>query len=263
MHESMKFTYDGVNSDDFGVVMVSENGGLFGDSFLPTRKIIEKTIAGNNRVYFKSVEEQQFSTDMTIWLKDWKDKKNLRDVARWLSQDWYKPLWFETNPNRVYYALIEGSSDLVHNGLRNGYIKVKVKCNSPYSYSQVLKYDAIVNGSLTTYIYNDGDKTCYPYIKIKKKGNGDIKIKATQEGKLVANMEIKSLLDGEIIDIDCETQDISTGYESQGRYLIDNHNDEWLEFPIGNIYDGDASTKIEMTGNFEIEMEYQYKYLTE
>lgn len=259
----MSFTYDGINSEDYGVVMINEGGGLYRDLFLPNRKIVEKVVAGNNKSYFKRVERQQVTFDMTILVRDWKDKRTMRDISRWFDQDWYKPLWFESNPNRIFYALIENDSELVHNGLMNGYLKVKIKCNSAYSYSQVLKYRSQVRGSSSTSIYNDGDATCYPIMKIKKIGNGDITMKSYQEGELVNNVIIKDLLDGELIEIDCESQDISTNYEDRGRYIFDNTNDEWLEFRIGNPYDGDASTRIEFTGNFDLEMSYQYRYLTD
>lgn len=263
MRESMSFTYDGVNSEDFGVVMINEGGGLYRDLFLPTRKVIEKTVAGNDRSYFRRIERTQVTFQMTIYIRDWKNKRTLRDVSRWLDQEWYKPLWFESNPNRIYYALIENDSELVHNGLMNGYVKVNVRCNSAYSFSQELTYTEKIRGTVTTNIYNDGDATCYPILKFKKIGNGDVVIKSTLEGEQVNHMVIKDLLDGELVEIDCETQDISTNYEDRGRFIFDNHNDDWLEFGIGNPYDGDASTKVEFSGDFDLEMIYQYKYLTD
>lgn len=263
LRESMSFTYDGVSSVDFGVMMINEGGGLYRDLFIPTRKVVEKSVAGNDRSYFKRIERQQVTFDMTILIQDWKNKKTMRDISRWFDQEWYKPLWFESNPNRIYYALIENDSEIIHNGLMDGYLKVKVRCNSAYSYSQELKYIKQVRGAATTNIYNDGDESCFPLLKIKKIGNGDIVIKTTLEDEKKNEMIIKDLLDGELVEIDCETQDISTNYEDRGRYIFDNHNDDWLEFGVGSPYDGDASTKIEFAGDFDLEMIYQYRYLTD
>ncbi|MGE7916527.1 distal tail protein Dit [Lysinibacillus xylanilyticus] len=263
MNESIVFTYDGISSEDMGVILISEGGGLFRDNFLPSRKIIEKSVAGRNTPYFKRLEEQPVSFPLEFYIEEWGNRENLREIARWLDQEYYKPLWFESNPNRVYYGLIEGSSELFHNGLKDGYVKTTVRCNSPYSYSHPITSKYTVSNELTNYINNDGDKPFRPYIKIKKKGNGDIRIKTFLENKLINNFQLNALLDGEEIDIDCSNEEIKSNFESKGRYLFDNHNNDWLEFGIGYKYNGETSTKMVLTGDFDIEMTYQYVYLTE
>lgn len=257
------FTYDGISSEDMGVILISEGGGLFRENFLPTRKIIEKSVASRNTPYFKRLEEQPVSFPLVFYIEEWENRENLREIARWLDQEYYKPIWFESNPNRVYYALIEGSSEIFHNGLKDGYVQTTVRCNSPYSYSHPITSKYNVSSELTNYINNDGDKPFRPYIKIKKKGNGDIKIKTYLENKLINNFQLNALLDGEEIDIDCSNEEIKSNFESKGRYLFDNHNNDWLEFGIGYKYNGETSTKMILTGDFDIEMTYQYVYLTE
>lgn len=260
MFESMSFTYDGVSSKDMGVVLINSNNGLFKENFLPNRKIVEKSVAGNSKPYFKRVEEQPLSFPVTFYLEGWKERDSYREIVRWFDQEFYKPFWLETNPNRIMYALIEGSSDLLHNGCKEGYVKLNIRCNSPYMYSQPVTYKKTINGSHIEHINNNGDKECRPYLKIKKIGNGDIVIKTFIEGQQVNNFQLTSLLDGEIIDVDCLHEELKTNYEKNGRYLFDNFNDDWLQFQLGNIYDGESSTRVEFTGNFELEMTYQMIY---
>lgn len=50
-------------------------------------------------------------------------------------QDYYKPFYTVDNPNRIFYCMLEGDSKLVHNGLKQGYITLTMRCDSPYSYT--------------------------------------------------------------------------------------------------------------------------------
>lgn len=261
MFESISFTYDGISSDDMGVVMFNPGSGLYKESFLPTRKIVEKQVAGRSKRYFKRMEEEPLSIPFAIYIEQWQIRDNLREIVRWFDQEYYKPFWFETNPDRIFYAIVEGASDLNHNGCKDGYINLTLRCDSPYSYSQPLTYKKEVRGIHEDGISNDGDKTIKPLIKFKKIGNGNINIKTYLEDKQVNNFEIKDLLDGELVEVDCENESIKTNYEEQGRYLLDNHNDDWIEFGLGYKYDGINSTKIVLEGDFDIEMNYQNIYL--
>lgn len=138
MRESLYFIFDGKSSKDFGIFLGSTGGGLFQDIFLPTRNIIEKKITGREKPYLQRVEQEPLSFSFSFVLGDWSETDNidyLRSVTRWLFQDQYKPLIFNSNPNRVFYAIIEGESNLFHNGAKDGYVEVNVRCNSPYSYT--------------------------------------------------------------------------------------------------------------------------------
>ena len=140
MQESMHFVYDGQSSKKFGVYMAQISGGLYSESFLPNRKITEKRIANREKPYFQGIESDPLQFQMTIVIHEWDIVDNKRQIARWLFQDYYKPLYFESNPERIYYAIIEGSSQLFHNGITtyndaHAYINVNVRCDSPYAYT--------------------------------------------------------------------------------------------------------------------------------
>lgn len=141
MQESMVFSYDGQSSKKFGVYLAHVgSGGLYQEPFLPQRKIVEKKIANREKPYFQTIEQEPLQFPMTIVIHEWDNIHTKRQIARWLFQDYYKPLYFESNPERIYYALIEGTSEIFHNGItnqntENAYINVNVRCDSPYAYT--------------------------------------------------------------------------------------------------------------------------------
>lgn len=140
MKESINFTYDGQSNEKFGVYLANIGGGLYNEPFLPNRKIVEKRIASREKPYFQGMEASPLQFSITIVIKEWDLAQNKRAIARWLFQDYYKPLIFESNPERVFYALIEGDAQLHHNGITTGvqeqaYVTLNVRCDSPYAYT--------------------------------------------------------------------------------------------------------------------------------
>lgn len=135
MKQSIHFMYDGISSKDMGVFIAWKDDGLFEDNFLPNRKIVEKKIANREKPYFQRVEHEPLSFSLSFAIEDWEHRETLRKLARWFFQPYYKPLVFDSNPNRVFYAIFEGDSQLFHNGLKEGYIELNIRCDSPYSYT--------------------------------------------------------------------------------------------------------------------------------
>ncbi|QJI52487.1 tail protein [Psychrobacillus phage Perkons] len=135
MLESTYFMYDGLSSKDFGVKIGTTKGGLYEESFLPTRNIIEKKVTHREKNYLQRVEHDPLSFSLPFYMEDWNNDNQLREIARWLFQPYYKPLILDSNPNRIFYAMINGSSKLFHNGLNQGYVEMEIRCDSPYSYT--------------------------------------------------------------------------------------------------------------------------------
>lgn len=255
MYQSLNFTYNGVSSEDMGVVIINEDGGLYKDIFLPQRSIREKKINGNDRPYFMGVDNNPLSFPLSFFIKEWEERNNLRSISRWMFTDYYKPLIFESNPDRIFYAMIEGNSSLLHNGCQDGYITLNIRCDSPYSYSPIIRHDVTVKGKAQPYFYNEGDATIRPQLKITKIGDGDILIKNEENNQ---EFKLTGLYDKEVILVNCENEEIVSSFQkSLNRYLHNNHNDVWLDF------DRNSSSTFTFTGNFECEFYLEYKYLNE
>jgi phage-related protein len=147
MLEGIHFSYDGTYSIDMGLLNCKIGGGMFEETFLPTRQIKEKKISGKDKPYFQSVESEPLSFSLTFAFEYNYDETRIREVARWLVQSYYKPFYIVENPNRVFYCMMEGDSKLVHNGLKQGYLTLTMRCDSPYSYTpkslkQNIKFDS-------------------------------------------------------------------------------------------------------------------------
>lgn len=135
MLEGIHFCYDGVYSTDMGLLNCKIGGGMFEETFLPSKKINETTIIGRDKPYFQSIALEPLEFELTFAFEHYYDERRLREVARWLFQPYYKPFYVVDNPNRVFYCMPVDDSTLVHNGFRQGYITIKMRCDSPYSYT--------------------------------------------------------------------------------------------------------------------------------
>ncbi|WP_186321349.1 phage tail domain-containing protein [Bacillus sp. FJAT-22090] len=258
MREALHFTFNNRSSEDMGVVIASPNGGLFQENFLPTRRLLETSIRGKDKRYFQGVETDPLSFSLTFFIEEWRDRDNLRQISRWLFQDYYKPLWFDTNPEHIYYAIIEGSSSLIHNGCKDGYIELNVRCNSPFSYSPI--DEVTIQSSVGIYhFYNEGDLTIKPRARIKKTvSKGDIEIKNITSNQTFKLTDIQ--LDEEIY-IDFENEEIVSSLQYLNVYRYGNHNGTWLEMIIDDESNGENT--LELTGDFQLDLEYEFVYLAE
>lgn len=250
MLESSHFNFNGESSRDKGVQIV-HTGGLYNETFKATRKIVETIVPGRKAPYFKRVDEDPLSFSLTIWIKDWEKRNNLRAISRWLFQDFYKPLYFESEPDRIYYVIFQGKSDIIHNGLKEGYITLNVRANSPDTFSNVHNDKFTVNGTKSIQYSNEGDFTIRPFIKLKMRSAGNVRIKNEANGQ---EMIINNLLNEEEVYIDCVNEAIVSGFEERlNRYLFDNHNDVWLDWELDDAI-------FTFTGNFDIEFKYEFIY---
>lgn len=135
MKEGLEFSYDGIKSSDMGLINVKFSDGLFEELFVAEKTIHEIKIRGNDKPYFQGVERSPLVFSLQFAFEDYYDHEKIRKVARWLDQDYYKPFFTTDNPNRIFYCILHSSSTLLHNGLKQGYVEIEFRCDSPYSYS--------------------------------------------------------------------------------------------------------------------------------
>lgn len=135
MKEGLEFYYDGIKSTDMGLINVQIGSGLFEEPFVAEKTIREIKVRGNDKPYFQGVERSPLIFSLTFAFEDYYDHEKIRKVARWLDQDYYKPFYTTDNPNRIFYCMLHSSSSLLHNGLKQGYVEIEMRCDSPYSYS--------------------------------------------------------------------------------------------------------------------------------
>lgn len=135
MKEGIDFYYDGIYSLDMGLINCKMDSGFFEEPFLSEREIHEVSIRGRDKPYLQGVKRSSLKFSLTFAFVDYYDEVKIREVARWLNQERYKPFYTSDNPERIFYCMLESESTLLHNGLKQGYVNVKFRCDGPYSYS--------------------------------------------------------------------------------------------------------------------------------
>lgn len=156
MKEALHFNFDGVSSINFGVISVNVSGGFLEESFLPSRNIRETKIQGRDKPYYSGVDTDPLQFSLDIYFESGFSNGKLREVARWLYTDIYKPMYFSTNTNRIFYCMAVGQPTLHHNGAKQGYVTIEFRCDSPFSYTPVFELTELeINGTNQLTLIND------------------------------------------------------------------------------------------------------------
>ena len=252
--ESTTFVYDGIDSADMGIINVNIDTGMLSEPFFANREILQETIRGRERPYFYGVKYEPIRIDLNFAFKDTWDEAKIREVARWLRQDYYKEMYFSENPNRRFYVMYSGDSDLLHNSLRQGYVSITMTNIDCYTYSPIYNsqiYDFSTNPTFKNIqIANEGDQECFPIMYLEKIGAGNVKIiNNSNNGQ---EFLIQNLTNGENLEIDNSKEVIETDIPLIYRY--DDHNDVWLSFVRG-------MNNLRVEGACKIRFKYQFKTL--
>lgn len=255
MRSGIYFTYNGIPSEQFGILNVNVQSGLQSEPFASGRSIVEQKVRGNDKPYFMGVEKAPFEFNVSFAFEETWDDDRIRDVARWLlNPKYYAPLVFADEPDKIYYCLCVDSPELVHTCLKTGYVNLRFRCADSYAYTSV--YNVIhdlsanpVNGTVITF-ENFGDAECRPLVEIRKIGDGDVSFFNQSNGN--AEMTFQDLLDDEILTVDCENRVIETNVPLTYRY--ENLHGDYLKLVLHNNY-------LLVKGTCEIKFTYQLKRL--
>ena len=260
MKEATYFIYDGVNSRDLGVSIVSTQRGLFNENIVSKTNI--ETSKGNSELYsIKKMQSDALVLEFSIFIEKWKSSRNIREVLNWLKpRGEFKPLSFDTNPNKVFYAIRQDDVTLTHNGAQEGYMTLKFVTDSPFVYSsevERLKYTSV--GRQTILLNNEGDERLYPIATIKQNSASKVPIRITNKktGKVSIFNNINL---NEELEVDFLNKEIKSSHEYLNIYRYKDFNKEW--FFLEENYFGDGANEILLEGNFTIEFTLQHIYST-
>jgi phage-related protein len=246
------FHYAGIDSRDMGVINVSLDSGLYEDSFGASRTIIEEKTPFRDEPYFFGFNNEPRQFQLSFYFVDGWDEFKIRQVVRWLKQDYYQPLYFwDAVPERIYNCLVVDEPKIIHNGLQQGFLTLTFRCDSPYSYSHFYEETYEIGDTPFEWdIYNSGDVTITPNIEFKKIGNGDFSIMNYRNGG--KEVKVSNLLDQEIIKINGDRCTIETSLVNQYRY--NDFNNQSLELVYGK-------NTLKFTGKGTINLLIRYKFL--
>lgn len=250
--DSLYFNYDGKSCKDFGLMHINLDSGMFEETLVADRTINETSIRGSDTPLFHSVEEEPIEFQMAIAFQDKFTDEDIDKVILWLFQSRYKPLYFEDKPNKIFQCMPTGDSSIAHNGLKEGYVVINMRCKSSKIESPMNltpTYDLSNNeGKFPITITNDGHVEIFPEISIEKIGNGHITI--MKDGEI---FEIRDLTNLEKIYINTEKEIIETDILGVYRY----------ENVVGEFHDMMLSTGVNnftVEGKCKITFRYKFKY---
>lgn len=248
--DKIRFNYDGVWSDTYGLMHVVLDNGMFEEAFGSSRELVETEVKGSNKPLHHGFREAPLTFEMTIAFKDkWTDG-DIDNIIRWLFQDRYKPLYFEGKEDRIFMATPVDQPAIVHNGLREGYFTIQMRCDSSNLYSPHITTPlTTVATSSTITINSNSHYDVFPEISIKKTGAGKVEIISLDDGNSI--FEVRDLTDQEDIYINCEKEIIETDIIGVYRY------DKLIgDFP--RILHG--VNRFKVTGACQIQFRFKNKY---
>lgn len=249
--DKIYFTYDNVNSRDFGLMHIETGNGMFEEQLVADRTIIE-TSTRNGKPLLNRIDEKPISFTMNLAFERRFDEYTIDEIVDWLFQDYYKPLYFEGKEDRIYYCTPEGSSSIVHNGLMEGYVTITMRCDSSRVYSDEMtttpiSYDGITPEEID--IVNFGHEKTSVRISIDKIGDGDVLISNNGNTFMVTGLK-----NGESIYIDSGREIIQTDIINTYRYdnIVGDFDYLTLKKGTNNI--------VISGGACIIEFKYTYRY---
>lgn len=134
------FTFDGIDSTNFGVKMVRVGeSGFIPETIIGDGSITEVEHRADFKPQFQRMSRSPIEFNKQIVLLDeqgnakkWTEQDRL-DIFSWLFHSEYKPLIFEDRPEVVYYVI--ATSNLTLNTMNErGYIDITFRSNSPYPF---------------------------------------------------------------------------------------------------------------------------------
>jgi len=224
------FVYGGVDSNDLSIMNVSVDTGMADEQFLANKMINEISIPGRTKPYFMGMEYEPLMFQLSFAFKDTWDDELIREVARVLHVDYYKPLYFNDDDDIIYYCMPTEDIRIIHNSLQQGYVNLTMRCNDIYAYSKVKTLE--VNEGFDNIVFrNHGDADVYPSILFMKDTIlGDPVIIENQTTEKLCQFEHIGIT--EQIVIDNEHEHIHTiGAPNLHRYT--NHNGVFLKMIPG------------------------------
>lgn len=248
IRESLSFNYAGISSESMGITNINIDSGMQSEPFLARRKIGEITVPGRIKPYFQRVEREPLRFQISFAFNDKWDEQSIRAVATWLDKEYYQPLYFSDNPNLIYYALVEEDSTLVHNCLKQGYVTLNIRCDSPYAYSPV--YLSPIYPASTFQIINYGDIIVSPEMWITTINSGTVTITNNSDGG--KQTIFTNLASAEQVYVNNENETIVSNIPLTYRYS--NYNNVPLTLRPG-------INSITLTGSATIQIQAQWKLL--
>ncbi len=127
--DNVHFVYDGQSSTDLGIINVSIEEVWVDEPFLATTEINSIKTKGKDKPYFMGVTREPLRLNLTFAFVEGWNEDLIQEVAMLFHTDYYKPLYFSDNEDRIFYCMYSGDPRILHYKLKQGYIEMELVCN--------------------------------------------------------------------------------------------------------------------------------------
>src|SRR5579875_162355 len=118
MKEALYFVYNGINSQDLGVTQVQvKSTDMYEEQFMGDITIQEVQIRHKQTPYFQGVIRTPLTFDLTMAFDQNLFPECVELIAQAFFVDNYQPLYFDTDPTRIWMCMPNGSSTITHDGM--------------------------------------------------------------------------------------------------------------------------------------------------
>jgi len=244
--DSLTFEYNGIDSSVYKLINVNYNVGLFEEDFLPEQELFAEQIPGRDDLYLLGSKTMPLQIDLTFAFEEGFEE-NIKNVSRWLFQDYYKPLIFSDMPHKIYHCMYIGDTNLLHTS-KEGLIEISMRNIDSYARSQFQSMSFQSVNDVT--INNLGDTELLPIIELDILENMDIFTIVNKTNGTALKFE--NLLAGDKLEVDLYYKIINNnvGFRYDNLTL----NTFLLETGVNNLY-------ISKKEGWKVKMRYQYRYL--
>jgi phage-related protein len=205
------FNYNNIDLSSFGDMRIgTESNDLYGVQIIGERVLFEEKIPGRKAPYFYGIDDTPLTLNITVALERPKPISELREFLRWLyNVKEYKQLWFDSDPNKFYYAIFIGSptlryidrstsSDISANNRKLiGFITLTARCNTGTAFGPAVS-TTVTNAQIynTFSIVNNGDDVAFPSLVLKMSNT------ALPAGNSFLKLKVENLTNNSVIEFD-------------------------------------------------------------
>jgi len=253
LFENTGFSYDGIDSSNFGIYLVNLSTGSRNVPVGVSRSIIEDKIPTKAEPYFYHLEYEPLRFLVTlVRTAEW-TKANRLDIVEWLFQTSYKPFISDDDEDIIYNCIAVDSPQKILVGNIQRMIELTFQCDAPWAWTDFEEeyYDLTTNPTSTVIEMENLSNIVEwyePEIEIiKRNGAGTITLTNAADGNKI--LELEDLLNNEEIYINNRLKQISSN--EPDRYPLNHFNRNWLRLAKGE-------NDITVVGECEINTRMKY-----
>lgn len=281
MFQETYFTFDGISSDEFGVIAARTDNNMFSRTFATKREVNTEKVQHNPLPFDFGFNKETLQGNIMIAGKETKlDAHKLSKIASWLYKDEYKPLISNENPDIVFYVKFINEQELYLGSQDQGYITLSFVANAPWGWSRPYEHtvDLRKTGETEIVVNNIGNESDYNGLTVDIELPSDITLPNgnTVEFELsslyticntrttksddaftitdyyIGDKKISkySLIKGETLHIDMEQKKIESDNPNASVRLV-NCNKKWVK-----LLQGENTLKLTGNGIFTVRCQY-------